>query len=161
MILKLKEENEIKLNKPKDAPVNNNNQKYDFNYLSTVNPELKKFLYYKHDLWLLDWRMEGCLIELNKAILKYRFNLGYWNMNYESYLVPCINSREDYIDYVVNIIKKIDKVENNIFQISLEKCDLNNLFCLDIGTGSSLIYPLIGSLKYDLNFYALDINIKS
>lgn len=141
-----------------------NEFKYDFKALADINPNLNNFLYFKHNMWFLDWREKDCLLELNKAILKDRFDINNWNMNSENFLIPCINSREDYIDWLYALTSSsfliIEKDHRCISEQKISILELSDI-CIDIGTGCSLIYPLLGLSKYKFKFIGVDINQES
>src|SRR5690606_39817939 len=61
-------------------------------------------------------------------------------------LTPPIPGRADYIHYLADL---------------LNTDNANKTTILDIGTGASLVYPLIGASVYHWNFVATDIESKS
>jgi len=73
------------------------------------------------------------------------YNLNFWDIPNQN-LVPPIPGRADYIHYLSDLLK----VDNP-----------DKITVLDIGTGASLVYPLIGSSVYNWNFVATDIEQKS
>lgn len=137
-------ENKIKLTKFLDY-------KQDFEKLSITNPSLNEFIYRKHNKTFLDFRKENCLLELNKALFKDKYNINYWNMPTNGFLIPCLNSRESYLDWMYVL------VECSIFDNYYNIKDV----AIDIGTGCSLVYPLIGYSKFNFKFVGLEINSKS
>src|SRR5690606_13362208 len=69
----------------------------------------------------------------------------FWDIPNQN-LVPPIPGRADYIHYLADLLKVDDSQKPTV---------------LDIGTGASLVYPLIGSSVYNWNFVATDIEPKS
>jgi 23S rRNA (adenine1618-N6)-methyltransferase len=78
-------------------------------------------------------------------LFKY-YNIKFWDFP-ESNLCPPIPGRVDYIHHISSLLKK-DETKNNI-----------NV--LDIGTGASCIYPILGQAVYHWNFVATDIDENS
>ncbi len=78
-------------------------------------------------------------------LLKY-YGVNFWKFPDDN-LCPPIPGRVDYIHYVADLLKasNIDKKAT----------------ILDIGTGASCIYPILGNSEYDWSFVASDIDLKS
>lgn len=70
--------------------------------------------------------------------------MNFWDIPNQN-LVPPIPGRADYIHYLADLLK----------------VDSSHKTVLDIGTGASLVYPLIGNAVYNWNFVATDIEPKS
>ena len=68
------------------------------------------------------------------------------------YLCPPVPGRADYIHYIADLLST-----DNFGAIPKG----NQIICLDIGTGASCIYPIIGVIEYGWNFIASDISPKS
>ena len=73
------------------------------------------------------------------------YKVNFWDLPDQN-LVPPVPGRADYIHYLADLLNVDDSHKINI---------------LDIGTGASLIYPLIGSSVYNWNFIATDSEPKS
>lgn len=82
---------------------------------------------------------------LNSALLKKYYNIEYWDFPI-GYLCPPIPGRVDYIHYLADLLKK---------SIS---ATINKVCVLDIGTGASCIYPILGARSQGWNFVASDID---
>lgn len=123
----------------------------DFLKLSLVYPNLKKFI--KIETFsdqskkaILDWNDPYAVIELNKVLLfewfgiKAEFDL--------EHLCPTISSRTKYIRWIHDLLS--DSAINK-----------DEIFGIDIGTGASCIYPMLGKAIYGWNFVASDIDESS
>lgn len=122
---------------------------YDFNKLTEVNPKLKDFVAKnKFDDLSVDFFNAKAVLELNKSLLQLHYNLKEWSIP-ENFLCPPIPGRADYIHYAADLLSE----END-----LEIPKGNSINCMDIGTGASCIYPLIGNAEYSWNFVGTDIN---
>lgn len=132
-------------------PRNKHINGYDLQQLKKANPKLKPFIF------INDWKKEtidfanpNAVFELNKSILISDYKIKHWELNKNS-LCPAIPGRVDYIHYIADLISE-DK--NNIAKGE-------NINILDIGTGSSLIYPILGAQAYEWNFVATEIDTNS
>ena len=133
-------------------PRNKNRGRYDLNALVKKNPQLKAFVKpNKHGNDSIDFANPKAIKELNKAILHYYYGIVYWDFP-DTNLCPPIPGRADYIHYLADLIS-----EHN-FGRSPEGSKIK---CLDIGTGASCIYPILGVTEYDWRFISTDIDLKS
>ena len=121
------------------------NKPYNFQELTLKVPELKQFIVKNRDgNDTIQFADPKAVYLLNKALLLHFYNLNFWDIPNQN-LVPPIPGRADYIHYLADLLK-VDDSHKNV---------------LDIGTGASLVYPLIGSAVYNWNFVATDIEPKS
>ncbi len=74
------------------------------------------------------------------------YNVKFWEFP-DTNLCPPIPSRVDYIHHLADLLK----------QSGINK----NINVLDIGTGASCIYPVLGNAEYDWGFVGTDIDEKS
>ena len=74
------------------------------------------------------------------------YNVSFWGFP-DSNLCPPIPGRVDYIHYLADLLKTSNQKEN--------------INILDIGTGASCIYPILGHAEYNWKFVASDIDIGS
>ena len=135
--------------KSKLHPRNRNRERYDFKQLIGSSPELAKFV--KPNIYgdeSIDFANPAAIKALNKAILLYHYGINNWDIP-AGYLCPPIPGRADYIHHIADLLGK-----NNAGKIPTGQ----NIKCLDIGVGSSCIYPIIGRLEYDWSFIGSDIN---
>ena len=80
---------------------------------------------------------------MNTALLKQHYNITFWEFP-DTNLCPPIPGRVDYIHHISSLLKnsKITKI----------------ISVLDVGTGASCIYPLLGQAEYNWNFVGTDID---
>jgi len=125
-------------------PKNNFNKGYDFDALILVNPLLKEFVAKNQfDTVTIDFSNPEAVRELNKALLFSFEKISSWNFPAKN-LCPPIPGRLDYIHYLADLLSSEE-----------------NIKILDIGTGATAIYPLLGIATYNWNFVATDIDIDS
>ena len=120
---------------------------YDFLKLCEVYPQLKAFVFEnKYNTQTIDFANPEAVKNLNTALLFTHYNIKYWEFS-EANLCPPIPGRVEYIHQLENLLKSsgID----------------NNISVLDIGTGATCIYPLLGHQVYDWSFVATDIDTGS
>lgn len=136
------------MNNSKDKlhPRSYHNKPYNFQELTLKVPKLKQFIVKNRDgVDTVQFADPKAVYLLNKALLLHFYHLDFWDIPDQN-LVPPIPGRADYIHYLADLLKM-----NNPDKTSV----------LDIGTGASLVYPLIGSSVYNWNFVATDIEPKS
>lgn len=115
---------------------------YDFKQLSAAVPELSQFIVTKFGRETIDFAVPAAVKALNRAILKFDYGIGYWDIP-EQYLCPPIPGRADYI--------------HNISELVGGRPDAH-VRVLDIGVGANCIYPLIGNAEYKWTFVGADID---
>jgi len=136
------------MNNSKDKlhPRSFHNKPYNFQELTLKVPELKQFIVKNREgVDTVQFADPKAVYLLNKALLLHFYNLLFWDIPNQN-LVPPIPGRADYSHYLADLIKVDDSDKTTV---------------LDIGTGASLVYPLIGSAVYNWNFVATDIEPKS
>ncbi len=125
---------------------------YDFDALTTAYPELSNHLRKNpkgEDT--IDFANAESVKALNTALLKSQYGISYWDIP-KNYLTPPIPGRADYIHHIAQWLSR-----DNSGKLGAG----SHIKCLDIGTGASLIYPIIGVSEYDWTFVASDIDTKS
>jgi len=128
-------------------PKNKHQGKYDFDALIKARPKLKQYLQpNKFGETSIDFSNPSAVKALNRALLQHQYKLTNWNIP-KDYLVPPVPGRADYIHYIAS-----ELLPNKIG---------SKITVLDIGTGSSMIYPIIGSQEYGWSFIASDIDDNS
>lgn len=85
---------------------------------------------------------------LNKALLQSSYGVRCWDIPSEN-LCPPVPGRADYLHYLADLL-----AGSNQGRVPKGK----QITALDIGTGASCIYPLIGACEYGWSFCASDIN---
>jgi len=122
------------------------NKPYNFQELSVKTPELKQFIVKNREgIDTILFANPKAVYFLNKALLLHFYNVDYWDIPNQN-LIPPIPGRADYIHYLADLLNADGSDKTTI---------------LDIGTGASLVYPLIGTSVYQWNFVATDIEPKS
>ncbi|MFK8059309.1 MAG: 23S rRNA (adenine(1618)-N(6))-methyltransferase RlmF [Polaribacter sp.] len=125
-------------------PKNKFNKGYDFDSLIKVNSNLQEFVSEnKFNNLSIDFSDPKALKELNKALLFSYDKLSVWDFP-DNNLCPPIPGRLDYIHYLADLVSPEE-----------------NINILDIGTGATCIYPLLGVAEYNWNFVATDIDLDS
>ena len=116
---------------------------YDFKFLKEQYPKINEFVITKFEKETIDFSNPIAVKEFNKALLAAHYNIKFWDFSDEN-LCPPIPGRVDYIHHLADLIG--DEKEVKI---------------LDIGTGASCVYPLLGAVEYNWNFVATDIDLDS
>ncbi len=120
---------------------------YDLEELSKLNPDLHPFVFKnEYGKLSIDFSNAKAVKELNKALLHSYYSID-WDLP-STNLCPPIPGRADYIHSIAEFLES-------------KNINHNEVNCLDIGTGASLIYPIIGICEYGWRFIASDINKKS
>lgn len=138
----------MKMFKPKLHPNSYHNTLYNFEALVKSVPELEKHLIKNPDgIDTLNFSNQEVVYLLNKALLLHFYKLDFWDIP-KGNLIPPVPGRADYLHYLADLWQELSI-----------KTETKNI--LDIGTGASLIYPIIGTAVYNWNFVAVDIETKS
>jgi len=131
---------------------NKNRERYDLSALISANPELKTYVKpNKFGDDSVDFSDPQAVKLLNKAILNHYYGIESWDFPDEN-LCPPIPGRADYIHHIADLLGG-----SNFGRIPLG----DKITCLDIGTGASCIYPIIGVTEYQWKFIGTDINAES
>ncbi|OUS33966.1 23S rRNA (adenine(1618)-N(6))-methyltransferase ['Osedax' symbiont bacterium Rs2_46_30_T18] len=132
-------------------PLNLHNKRYDFPALIEAHPDLKQYLVITHNQHTIDFGDANAVKSLNCALLKKYYRIDYWDIP-KNFLCPPIPGRVDYIHYLAQLLE-----ENCI----AGKMSAAKVQVLDIGTGASCIYPILGQRVYNWRFVASDIDAVS
>lgn len=128
-------------------PRNKHKSGYDFKVLLEGYPHLKPFVIQNdYGNVSVDFSDPFAVKELNKALLKVHYGIDYWDFSDDN-LCPPIPGRVDYIHHIADLIKSL----------GINK----DITILDIGTGATCIYPLLGVQEYNWNFVCSDIESDS
>lgn len=122
-------------------PNNSHLKEYDYKALAEDFPLLKPYIIQKFGKDTIDYSNPKAVKLLNQAILKSQYHICYWNFP-DKNLCPPIPGRADYIYHLNDLISTGKNQED--------------IKILDIGTGATLIYPLLGNAIYNWNFVASD-----
>ena len=117
------------------------NSRYDIPKLVSENEALAPFITKnKVGEETIDFSNKDAVFALNKAILNSYFSVQHFELP-EDYLIPPIPGRLDYLLYLNDLLPKS-----------------KNTKILDIGTGASCIYPLLGHAQFSWDFVATEYN---
>jgi len=122
---------------------------YDFNALVKAHAELKPFVInnpHNHQN-TIDFSNTNAVKALNVALLKNHYQIIRWDFP-QGYLCPPIPGRVDYIHYLNDLLSDTKIKQSHKHKITV----------LDIGTGASCIYPILGARAYGWHFIASDID---
>lgn len=122
---------------------NIHNNGYDFDVLISKYPKLERYVVEKYGKAAIDFSNPVAVKEFNRALLFAYYGIEYWQFSDEN-LCPPIPGRVDYIHHIADLIKGEQQVK-----------------VLDVGTGATCIYPLLGNAVYQWAFVASDIDSKS
>lgn len=100
----------------------------------------------KHDIVTVDFSDPRAVFYLNKALLLHHYQLKFWEIP-TGYLCPPVPGRADYLHYIGDLLAedKGDKVPKGA-----------KVKGLDVGTGASAIYPMLGHRLFEWSFVATE-----
>ncbi|NMP14950.1 23S rRNA (adenine(1618)-N(6))-methyltransferase RlmF [Thalassotalea sp. Y01] len=134
-------------------PRNKHQGDYNFKQLCVAVPALKAFVVdNKNGKQSIDFSNPKALVCLNKALLTQHYELDYWQLP-DGHLCPPIPGRVDYLHYLADLLKS-----SNNNRIPKRAKDIR---LLDIGTGASVVYPLLAHKVYQWQVIASDISQSS
>ena len=137
----------MKPSKSKFHPNNKHQQGYNFSKLCKAYPSLSEFVFEnQYNTQTIDFANPKAVKALNTALLFLHYELSYWDFPDDN-LCPPIPGRVDYIHHLADLLEL-----SNITK---------NIRVLDIGTGASCIYPLLGNAEYNWQFVGTDIDKKT
>lgn len=129
---------------------NRHKQGYNFTALVKAHPDLLQFIiknqYNNQDT--IDFANPLAVKSLNLSLLKSEYHVKFWDIP-DGYLCPAIPGRVDYIHHLHDLLVVTPKA------LLPDKTRIN---VLDIGTGASCIYPILGQREYDWHFVASDVD---
>lgn len=128
---------------------NRHTGRYDFPALISAQPELGPHVAPNAygDL-SIDFANPAAVKELNRALLRLWYGLGYWNIP-EGYLCPAIPGRADYVHHAADLLAE----ENGG-----EPPTGAGVRAVDIGTGANCVYPIVGHGEYGWSFVGTDVD---
>lgn len=121
---------------------------YDFEFLVNKYPPLEGHLFVNEfDNITLDFSVSSSVKALNTALLHAHYGVEMWDIP-NGYLCPPIPGRADHLHYIADLLgyTKGKKERKRI---------------LDIGTGSNVVYPLLGNKIYGWDFLATEVDSKA
>lgn len=126
---------------------------HDFLALAKVVPELSNHFTTTPDgRTSLDFTHPQAVRLLNQALLKRDYGLKHWNIPVGN-LCPGVPGRLDYIHTIADLLAGA--------QVQSDVRKKQGTIGLDVGTGASLIYPILGVKEYQWRFIATDIDATS
>ncbi|NIZ59613.1 23S rRNA (adenine(1618)-N(6))-methyltransferase RlmF [Sedimentitalea sp. CY04] len=135
--------------KTKQHPRNQHSEGYDFGRLVAQTPDLEAFtISSPTGQTTIDFQDVTAVRMLNRALLKTHYNIDFWDIP-AGYLCPPIPGRVDYIHYLADLL-----ASSNNQEIPRGR----HIKALDIGTGASLVYPVLGQSEYGWHFTGVDID---
>lgn len=125
-------------------PKNKFNKGYNFDELIKNNKALQPFVFQNQfGTTTIDFSNQKAVKEINKALLFSYDKISIWDFPDEN-LCPPIPGRLDYILHLSDLLSSEE-----------------NISILDIGTGATCIYPLLGVAEFNWSFVATDIELNS
>ena len=122
---------------------------YDFDDLISCVPDLKHYVFKNaYGNFTINFSIPKAVKLLNKALLQHFYGIKNWDIP-DSNLCPPIPGRADYVHYIADLLKEtFNEIPKNIKG-------------LDIGTGASLVYPLLAHQIYGWKMVGSDISKES
>ncbi|MFC0141698.1 23S rRNA (adenine(1618)-N(6))-methyltransferase RlmF [Erwinia mallotivora] len=128
-------------------PRNRHRGRYDFAALIATHPALAEFVAVnQYGDESLDFANPAAVRMLNQALLHHFYQIAHWTIP-AGFLCPPIPGRADYLHYLADLLAEDNKA-----------VPPRNINVLDIGCGSSCIYPLIGQYEYGWRFTGSEVN---
>lgn len=120
--------------------------RYDFPALAAACPSLGPFVAVnEHGEPSINYADPLAVKALNQALLSHAYGLVHWGIP-AGFLCPPVPGRSDYIHYLADLISGRRGASVRV---------------LDVGTGASVIYPLIGVCEYDWSFVGAELDLAS
>ncbi|MDU1061396.1 MAG: 23S rRNA (adenine(1618)-N(6))-methyltransferase RlmF [Leclercia adecarboxylata] len=133
--------------KPGLHPRNRHRSRYDMNALCESCPALREFITETPTGEpTVNFADPQAVKTLNKALLAHFYGVAQWDIP-DGYLCPPVPGRADYIHHLADLL-----AEGNNGTVPAQAT------ILDIGTGSNLIYPLIGVHEYGWRFTGSEVD---
>ncbi|WP_174371944.1 23S rRNA (adenine(1618)-N(6))-methyltransferase RlmF [Vibrio ezurae] len=140
--------NKNKAHPPKHAvkaglhPKNKHHGRYNIDALVKALPALKsKIVLNPKGEKTVNFSDPDSVLMLNKALLALHYQVRVWDIP-QGYLCPPIPGRADYVHRLAELLERTTET----------------IKVLDIGTGASCIYPIIGATDYQWHFTASDVD---
>jgi len=121
--------------------------RYNLAALTDDLPELAAHVFKnKHDIVTIDFSDPKAVFFLNKALLVHHYKIKFWEIP-SGYLCPPVPGRADYLHNIADLLAPRigDKVPTG-----------PKVKGLDIGTGASAIYPILGNRLFEWSFVATE-----
>ena len=132
-------------------PRNRYARPYDLERLAEVVPALREYLRHTPDGRLtLDFAHADAVRHLNRALLLGDYGLKFYDLPKEA-LTPAVPSRLDYVHVVADLLEGSRSRGNDVGERGAIRG-------LDVGTGASLVYPILGIREHGWRFVGTDVN---
>ncbi|MEM0514935.1 23S rRNA (adenine(1618)-N(6))-methyltransferase RlmF [Pseudoalteromonas sp. YIC-827] len=132
-------------------PQNRHRNGYDFDALCSSLPSLQAYVIKRPDGQAsIDFSDAKALKMLNQALLKHHYDVAIWDLP-EGFLCPPVPGRADYLHHLYDLLSQ--DTEHRLAQ--------HKVRVMDVGTGASLIYPILGNKLFNWQFLASDIDVQS
>lgn len=132
---------------PKLHPRNLHHGRYDLALFTQLVPQLKEYMRENpNGEPTIDFSVPKAVALLNEALLRAYYGIRYWNIP-ATHLCPPVPGRADYLHYLADLLAEANNGE-------IPKG--NAVRILDLGTGATAIYPVLGHALYDWQFVATD-----
>lgn len=130
-------------------PSNIHNEAYDYKSLIKSYPQLENFVTLnQYGSLSIDYSDSQAVLSLNQALVTHHYNVKDFSVP-KGHLCPPIPGRADYIHYIADLLS--EDFDGDIPVGPKVKG-------LDIGCGTSCIYPILGNSIYGWKFVASDIS---
>jgi 23S rRNA (adenine1618-N6)-methyltransferase len=128
-------------------PRNINNKSYDFETLIKAYSKLASFVKKnEYDSLSLNYSDPKAVMCLNQALITHHYSVKDWSVP-KGHLCPPVPGRADYIHYIADLLSEDGEPPVG-----------TSIKGLDIGTGTSCIYPILGNSIYGWKFVGSDIS---
>lgn len=133
-------------------PRNRYDQPHDFLALAGVVPELKAHFTKRPDGHTsLDFTHPDAVRLLNKALLLRDYGLKYWDVPAGN-LCPGVPGRLDYVHVVADLLARTQDAKQG---------ERRKVGGLDVGTGASVIYPILAVREYGWRLVGVEVDATS
>ncbi|MBT4792237.1 MAG: 23S rRNA (adenine(1618)-N(6))-methyltransferase RlmF [Halobacteriovoraceae bacterium] len=124
-------------------------QEYNFDALIKDYPSLASFVKKnKYDALGIDFFNPNAVLTLNQALLAHHYKVIDWSVP-KGHLCPPVPGRADYIHYIADLLAEAHDGKPPVG---------TKIKGLDIGSGTSCIYPILGNCIYGWKFVGSDIS---
>lgn len=130
-------------------PRNRHQGRYDIPVLLARTPELGVFIRPNPaGEPTIDFADPAAVLMLNRALLRHTYGVDAWSIP-PGYLCPPIPGRADYLHHLADLLAES---KGGVVPRGPD------VHVLDLGTGASVVYPIIGVAEYDWSFVATDVD---
>ena len=112
---------------------------FDFHKLACLEPQLRPYVFVLNHRTVCNFKDQKSLVAVTKAILKHYFHIQ-WDCP------------------PLNLCPRVPSRLNYLLWIYLKLSHITISTVLDVGTGATLIYPLLGHALFKWHFIATELN---